>query len=234
MAGTIIYRAGQGTDNLILGGADIVAPITLGTWNKVRVGMRMTMQAEADVDQSPFPRLAVGLCSGITNPFGAASTTHFVGGVSNNILWKFKTSPRRLFCGDGTSNSFKACKKIGTTITGEPTSITGPFIIEEDETPKTMLAVDITRMTGGFNVDIFLSTLLNPPLPPDLIDVTEFDFNAVMQATTPALVNHTRFSTFNVYTDEAVSGVLNAVNLSWNHGVINGIEVYDVAVNKLS
>lgn len=232
MAGTIIYRSGIGTDNLILGGPDIVETIPLGTWNKVRVGMRLTMQAEASVPQSPFPRLALGLCSGTTNPFGSANTTHFVGGVSNHILWNLKNTPRRLFCGEGYTNTFKACKKIGATITGEPTPVTGPLVMEEDEPPRTLIAVDITRMVGGFNVDLFLCTLANPPMP--FVDVTEFDFNAVMQSTTPALANHTRFSTFNVYTDEAVSGVLNAVNFSWNHGVINSIEVYDAAVNKLS
>jgi len=192
------------------------------------------MFTEQDISGPPMPRLAVGLCAGTVHPFRANTCMHFVGAVTNNAtIYNVDNGPARFHVGGGATNSLKSCKKIGTVITGEPSSVTGPVFTEGHGQPETVVFVDIRRMANpanGFNVDLFSCNLSQPP--PDWDFISKATFNEKMLQATPSLLLHAANSNYNVYTSEATNGALSAVNVSWNRSEQFGL--YDLQVVKFS
>ena len=224
------------------GSSDLVAAVTLGTWSHLRVGLRCVVgdaNTQTDISGPPLPRLAVGLCAGTTYPYRSNSCAHFVGAVTNHSTWyNVGTGPACYHCGGGATNALKSCKKIGTTLTGEPSGAAGPVISDGADQPATVIFVDIKRMTNpalGFNVTLFSRNA--SPLPSPLGSyVTKTKFDAAMLANPavfpPGVASHSSVGPYNVYTSEATNGVLSAVNVSWNRSEQFGVR--DVQVVKFA
>lgn len=233
MSGTLVYQDAQGGDNIILSSsADYVASLGNLSWQKLRVGIRATISAEADISGSPSPLLAVGLCSGIVYPFSSGGCAHFVGAKTNVSVFDYipfgTGTPTWIRAGTG-NNSFQACKKIGGTVTAVSSSSVGPGFAEEHAQPKGVILVDITKGSPNWTVDFFIFNSVAPDI--SWPDISESTFNSLMVADTPSLLYHSLYTGYSVAVNEATNGTINAVNLSWNRSA-NLVKLEDIAVAK--
>lgn len=235
MSGEIVYRAAEGGDNLTLNGSsDIVASLGNLSWNKLRIGIRARLYAEADISGSPAPLLAVGLCHGTAYPFRSPACQHFVGGMTNVTLFDYIpgngiSTPYWIRAGN-SNNSFQACKKIGGGFTSVTSSAVGPgFAIEGLNSPKSVVMVDITKGSPTWTVDFFIFNSVAPDFSwPDL---SETDFNNLMVADTPSQALHGLYTGYPLVVSEGTHGVLDTVNLSWNRTATQ-FNIFDFAVAK--
>lgn len=235
MSGTIVYRAAQGGENIILGGvSDYVAPLNIPPWTKLRVGIRASIQAEADITGMPICELALGLCHGTGYPYGSPGCQHFVGGYTYPTFFHYihfdEQHPTRIQS-DIVPGSFYMGKKLGTGHIYVGNSASGPVFAHSDEPPHTVLFVDITRGSPNFILDFFLCNAGSPAL--DWPVITEANFNVLVTQEFPSQLYHQKFSGYPVAVNETKNGVLDTVNLSWNRPT-NLVRVEDLAVVDFS
>src|SRR5579885_1728374 len=68
------------------------------SWTALRIGIRVRLGDNGGAVAST-PRFALGLCSGTTNILGDATTTHFVGAITNSSSWAYFTSSGAVYYG---------------------------------------------------------------------------------------------------------------------------------------
>jgi hypothetical protein len=83
------------------------------TWTKIRVGCRLGIELTG-VDLTSTQRFAFGICSGTSNIFMDATTTHWVGAYSTWTPWTAATNKYHNYTG-GTI--WSVAKKITSTVT---------------------------------------------------------------------------------------------------------------------
>src|SRR5437870_4036952 len=88
------------------------------TWTKIRIGCRISIE-DSGANVTGTPRLAIGVCSGTSNIFMDATTTHFAGIVSTASFWNRITGPvgYQLWDSGSGSNFPGVAKRIGSTLT---------------------------------------------------------------------------------------------------------------------
>lgn len=197
--------------------------ISIGTgWNKVRVGIRLHME-DTGVDAVSTPRFAMGFCSGTANQFGDATTTHFVGILSDAATWSVAPGVRY-----AAANMFKPAKKVGVTTTLGATAFGTVFIPAPASTAnRNLMFVDITKGSPNYSFHQF-ATSATPTT-----DVSAATFLSQMELATPSLTEHTYYGPQTLAVDEGADGTLDAINFSWDR-TNPYIEICDIAVAILS
>jgi hypothetical protein len=176
-------------------------------WSKIRVALLMQM-TDAGVNLTGTPRFAVGLCSGSSDIIGDASTTHFVGAITNGSEFTRETTPAR-YAG---SNSLRAAKRVGTTLTvGGAAASTFRF----HTTAPQMFFVDITAGSPNYGVQIFYYTSATAPV------VTHSDFLTQSLIGTPSFTNHGYLASQAVAVNEGTDGVLDHGCVWWDQAASN-------------
>jgi len=189
------------------------------TWSKIRVALRMSIDAGAAITGTP--RFAVGVCSGTTNRWdnGAGVTTHFVGCVTNSATWNY-SSPIVF------GNDFNVCTRVGTSLTvGLSPGAIGFNNLTADK--RQLLFVDITKGAPDFTLNVFG---VNPAFGSDVSKATFMEIAAIESAT---LTDYLWGTARDIAVDEGGDGTLNAVNVAWDR-TVQKIEISDIAVVRFA
>lgn len=188
-------------------------PITIPTWNKVRVGIRCSINDSGGGGIAPT--MGIGLCKGTTNILGDASTDFFLGGYINAQ----GTSYGNLY----SVSRIDACAREGTTNTLGAGTMGAPGIGNADAGNWSAIwYIDITKNGAGQSkVDLWWTGGAG---------ITSSTFYANMEVAAPGGWTH---GTERTVTHALPATDLNAVCCYWNLPAI-GMYVLDVAVAILS
>jgi len=200
----------------------------VASWTKLRVAVRWSM-TDFGANLGSTPELSVGLCSGTTNIYKDATTTHFLGMQAFGATWTRATSPVNACYTTGAS-SIRPMKRVGTTTTTGTSGGNG-FNLTADptgsSTHRVMTFIDITAGSPNYTIGGFLWDFGTS------VDVTESDFLAQAELASPSFTGHVAATNATIAANEGTDGALNAVNIYWDRTTPQ-IEISDIAVARLS
>lgn len=225
MATTIIQRIVGGIpDNRIqLSNSQFGRAITIpATWSKVRVGIHFDM-TDSGGSLTGNPKFYMGLGHGTTNMIGSATCDHFVGLKSNGATWTRFAA----YYNQGTA-SIIGMKKVGVAETSAGGLNSGPMTIGHDAggvgTDRTYLNLTITKGSPNYGLNLTYNTGGGAP------DSTSDYFQGIVCVQPEqATAAYTVAGIINLAVDEAVDGILNTVQIYWDH-TDSKIEICDLAV----
>lgn len=204
---------------------------SIGTsWQSIRIGCRLSI-SDAGADLSSTPRFAFGICSGTSNIFMDATTTHWLGACTGNSTWT-RTTVDGVTAYDTNDFSIgrplNASTRIGSTLTVGTRLDGGTHVYMLDCTTahRAMLFLDITKGSPNFTLRAFFKNASGSD-----VDVTSF--LTQMELATPSFDGHTFPVGQTIAVDETTNGFFNAVNIAWDR-TTPAIEISDVAVVKFS
>lgn len=208
------------------------------SWSVIRVGIRLSIE-DSGANIISTPRFAFGICSGTSNIFMDATTTHFFGAVSNGATWQRRTtgtgySDNSYGVGGNpgyTNNGYCVAKRIGSTLTVGSGFIGGDYCrIGWNTTPfRTVQFLEITKGSPNFSIKLFAQ---NTGAGTG-VDQSLASFLSNMELTSPSITNYAFSGTQTMAIDEGTNGSFNAVNVAWDRNSPS-IEISDVAVVKFS
>jgi hypothetical protein len=209
-----------------LGNDQIIRQIQTGSWNKIRVGMRMCVTVQSAISGTPKLYIGVSNNSNAAGNNGAGSrvVNHFVGALSTTASWAFTptspgyytvafTSVRRITATDTTSGS-------GTIlVTADPTSARCFVAVDIDKTNSAAVSIDMIGPSNSVSgiPDISLPTFISQ-LKTDAVILDGYIKNSL---TTTLSIN------------EGTNGALNSVNISWMK-TLERLEFSDVSYHIFS
>lgn len=228
MASTILLRtiSSVADKRIVLQNSNFARPFTIPLgWTKLRFGVRLSM-TDSGANVTSTPRLAIGLCSGNTNLFLDATTTHFLGFIWNAATWTRQVGPPvSYYPGAG---AVCLAKRIGTTNTIVGTPGENPLIYDATTANRNAVYCDITKGSPNFTGKLFIRTVAAAS------DVDLNTFLTQSELASPTITNHsvlTGVSTIAI--DEAANGTLDHVCVAWDRSTPQ-IEISDLVVVKLA
>ena len=198
------------------------------TWTTIRVGCRISIE-DSGANITSTPRFAFGICSGTSNIFMDATTTHWFGLLSTDPGWGRDTS-------SGTAVYQMALatiqpqlsKRIGGTITsGGTLGALSPRLADCTVAARSVMFLDFTKGSPNFSVKLLARDSFTNN------DVSLSTYLAQLTLLTPSITNHTYTGATTLAIDEATNGYFNAVNFAWDRSS-PAIEISDIAVVKLA
>lgn len=199
--------------------------VSLGTWNVVRVGVLWAVRQ--DSLGSISPSFALGLCSGTSNVYGDATTTHFVGVTSSGGTWDYDGGAGNGF---GYNGIIRPSKKVGVTQSNGTNLVTNHAIYFRTDSAtnlRRVTFVEITKGSPNYSFKLFYSN------DGALNDYSVTNLKTVMETTSPSLTNHLFSSAQTLAVDEGADGTLNAAQFYWNLSTSN-LEADAFMVAKIS
>lgn len=228
MGSIILLRTIGGVDDkrVVLQNSNWARPFTIDSgWTKLRIAFRVSI-TDSGASVGSTPRFAIGLCSGSTNIFMDATTTHFVGVVSDAGTWSRRTSPTGYGTGTG---QIKPATRIGTTLTlGSGFSSSCFEFVDAALANRTALFVDITKGSPNYTFQVFSRTNATSGG-----DVDKATFDAQAETAVPTITNHTLFGSGTLAVNEGTNGTLNHVCAAWDRSTPQ-IELSDDRIVKLA
>lgn len=201
---------------------------SVGTsWSHLRLGIRISMQ-DFGANLTSQPRFAFGMSSGTTNLYQDATTTHWLGALSQASSWVRSTGPVKYDLNDGVTNPFYLSKRVGSTLT-QGAFITGGdcYLVDASVGTRSCLFLDVTKGSPNFTCNVLQPNSSSPS------DVSLNDFLTQIALSTPSLSGHTSGSGVTLAVDEATNGYFDSMNIAWDR-TSPGIEISDMAVVKLA
>lgn len=198
----------------------------IGTsWNKLRIAMRWSMRSSG-ANITGTPRLVFGLCSGSSNPFGDATTTHFIGCRSGAATWTL-AGARYAFGG----NAWFPIKKVGTTIT-EGTTFTATATCVglgaiTNTADRTLFFLDITKGSPNYTFNVFNNTEAT------VADITLTTFLAQVEVEAAVVANHAFRTAQTLAVNEGTDGTLDHINFHWDRTAPEP-EICDIAIARFA
>lgn len=216
---------------IILTNSNFARPFLIaGGWTKIRISMRLAI-TDSGANITSSPRFAIGLCSGETNIFQDATTTHWCGFINNSATWTRDAGPP-IGYNIGGALPWAVSKRIGSTTTMNASTITGisnTVLYEKSTANRTAMFVTITKGSPNYTFSIFSRNT------PAASDVTLATFLAQVDLAIPAMTNHgSDNGTFNtIAIDEGANGTFDHVNIAWDRSGPQ-IHVSDLGISKLA
>lgn len=228
MASTILLRTFSGVDDkrIVLTNSNFARPFSIPSgWTKLRVALRISI-TDTGGDITSNPRLAMGLCSGSSNIFLDATTTHFVGALQDEATWSRQAGPPVRYV--EPAGGWVPAKRVGSTTTKGATFY-GSALIMFDATTANRSAkfVDIEKGSPNYTLNIF-GREQNAAS-----DVSPEQFLAQAELATPTITNHSLRTAQTIAVNEGTDGVLDHVCVAWDRSAPN-IEISDIALIKLA
>lgn len=196
------------------------------TWNQIRVGCRISM-TDGGVELSGTPRFAFGICSGTSNIFQDATTTHWLGMLSNDPIWSRVAGPPAYHQMQNVVASVASAKRIGSTTTVGTAFNNSPFVFDATTANRGVIFLDITKGSPNFTLNAFFRWTGTAS------DVSVADYLDQLVVASPTITNHQATTSPTIAIDEAANGFFNAVNFAWDK-TAPVIEISDIAVVKFS
>lgn len=204
------------------------------SWSKIRIGVRW--QVDGSTNITGTPRMVIGVCSGSSNIYGDATTTHFVGTRQNEPTWTITGGNRYLVNG----NTWECLKRVGTTDTAGSGSLglnavqwgIGPNAATPTAN-RSVFILDITKGSPNFTLQIMLGWNNTDSGGAAPTDVSKENFLQNMMESTPVRAQHRAGTARTLAVDESTNGTLDHINMHWNQsGHI--MEICDWAIAKLA
>jgi len=194
------------------------------SWSKIRIGCRIGIE-DTGAGLTSTPRFAFGICSGTSNIYMDATTTHWCGILTNAATWSRFTGPTFYQIAAG---GLVVAKRIGSTLTTG--SGIGDYSNWHDCAAATRKALflDITKGSPNFTFNLFYEHGAFSS-----VDVSLATLLAQLPLSSPAITDHESSSNVTLAIDEATNGYFNAVNFAWDR-TSPAIEISDMAVVKLA
>jgi hypothetical protein len=205
----------------------------IGTsWTTIRIGCRISIE-DSGAATTGTARFAFGVCSGTSNIYMDATTTHWLGALTNTADWtRTAGPPARVdmsgYTGGGGVCDFCPAKRITSTLTVGAIFATAQGIVYDCTTEnRTAFFLDITKGSPNFTLSVFHRNTATAS------DVTLTAYLAQVVLGSPALTNHATMTSATIAIDEGANGSFNAVNVAWDR-TSPAIEISDLAVVKLA
>lgn len=223
--------AGNSTNYLTLGNEEFVRPLAIGNnWNVIRIVMQCAIRSTGVpvVNGS----LVMGVCSGTTNTYASTSTTNFAGVIFGNGGYDITRNYAYTSGASAYYNPYyEGClwQRVGSV-----TSVLGPLVPSSG--PKIATAGDGTARRGALLVTIGKSSVNTFSTAYDGSWNAATDFSDLYALAESGSLNGALIAT-NSYVNTAISevaGALNTLNLFWNTGGLNTLEIYGIAVMRLA
>jgi hypothetical protein len=230
--------AGGVTDIALQTGAEEwVRSLYMGNlWNSIRIGI---LQAINPISTTNLPAnfgFVIGVCSGTNSPYGAASTTNFIG-----VNFSFSGAGGLYTAGAG--NPWYAFNGLSSVITRVGTTITSAtlgsgynfgFPVQGVGTQRRWITlVDIIRGSPNYTVRV-QDPQSSGSSPSVATDYSVTDLLTGMPQAAPVVVGGTTFGNHaNTIVASELAGPFDTVNIYTNLPGYPG-ETYEVAVQKLS
>jgi|SRR5688572_2374569 len=197
------------------------------SWTTIRIGCRISID-DFGGNILSTPRFAFGICSGTSNLFMDATTTHWAGVVSDVSSWRYLAGPPASL-GPNNPWTLSVAKRVGSTLTIG--SAIGPGFWQIGDcavATRTVFFLDITKGSPNFTFQLYGNSTNTP-----FGDVSLATFLAQVPLLTPSIANHTQGSAVTQAVDEGTDGQFSAVNIAWDRSS-PAIEISDLSIVKLA
>lgn len=191
-------------------------PIYFGSWTTIRIGLHFCIPSAASIGGTP--RLYFGLCSGLTNGIGDATTTNFIGWMSNTTTFNRSSlvgPPLNVYSGN---NAFRFIKKVGTTFNFNAADASALFFFSMQQPVRHALILQITKGSPNWTAQ-FAFPVSNSITATDLSDaqMTALMEMANMSDANSVVLNYSGGAfTNNTMAFDEVAGAINAINVFWD------------------
>jgi hypothetical protein len=235
-ASTIINHTALGTaeKRISLASSNFgrLLPTIPGGWTKLRIGLRCMFNDPVPAPVVAIvskPRMAWGLCSGTTNLFLDATTTNFIGVITDYDQYNPTNWVAPYYAPSYDMIRWNGCKRVGSTLTVGATARNGMSLGRRvgDGYP-TLNFVEITKGSPTWRV---VGSLAGAPMTNQVIDSNTF--LAQVALTTPTLPNHYATSDYADITFDESAGTIDAVCIAWDRSNVT-FEISDLAIVKLA
>jgi hypothetical protein len=222
---------------LALANEEFVRTLAIGNdWTKLRLGvlLAVTPNGTSALGGTTF---MLGVCSGKTSPFGAASTTNFVGaalhtgtpGATTGTLGYGTSGDNPYFVSDGTWPA----ARVGTTLnsgTGDGTTVV--FTANTGSTQRrSPLFVDIQKGSPNYTITRWVPSAAQAQFLTG--DCTPVEFLAALEATPPTWLNLNLTGLVATVAASEAPGALDTFDVLWNK-TVSPLEIYALAAYRLA
>lgn len=234
--GSRLFNA-VGDKYVSLANEELVRTLQIGTdWTKLRIGVLLAVTPDG-TNNLASAALMMGVCSGTTNPYGAASTTNFVGaafhasapGATSGTLTYNANSGNPVFTSVGTWPA----TRVGTTLGNATGSATAFMLTTNTGSPqrRSPLFLDITKGSPNYTVVRWTpsssqSSFLNG-------DCTLGELLNMLEVVSPTWLGIALSSISATIAASETAGAFDSVDLFWNKAGFP-LEVYALAVARLA
>ena len=218
---------------LTLANEEYARTLAIGSdWTKLRLGLLAALSTDGTNDLQGTS-LAWGLCAGKTNPFGAASTTNFLG-----LKFGAYADSDSLFYNANSGNPYFWSYRGAMTKIGATRSIVNGNLVEFHRLAtntgalprRTALFMEIAKGSPYFGV-----TMWSMPLTGMVKDFTPAHLLEGLEQPAGIVVNGETLGTgsYSTVAFDEVAGALDTVDLHWNKAAFP-LEVYALAAYRVS
>jgi len=222
---------------LTLANEEWARTLAIGTdWTKLRIGVLLAVTPDG-TNNLAGSALVLGVCSGKTNPYGAASTTNFVGAAMHGITPGGTTGTFTYVAGSGNPyftsiGSWPASRVATDVISGAATATTFLLTANTGSTQRrSPLYVDIQK--GSPNYTLTRWTPLASQALFQTGDCSAAEFLAGLEMPTPTWANTNLTSSNGTVAASETPGALDTVDLFWNKTALP-LEVYALAAYRMA
>jgi hypothetical protein len=218
---------------LALGNEEFVRTLAIGSsWTRLRVGLLVALTPDGTSDLQGV-QLVWGLCSGKTNPFGAATTTNFLGSkwgtnaAGDTLTYNANSGNPYYWCGRSMMKKVGATKSVLNGVTTEfHRAATNTGSVQR----RSLLLMEITKGSPNFTMtawNLAATGVAKDFTPAHLLEALE-------QATSVVVNGETLGAGTSVSTafDEG-AGALDTVDVHWNKSAFP-LEIYALATYRLA
>lgn len=180
--------------------------INRASWSSIRVAARFRFEDNGSTLPAST-QLAIGLCSGATNPYDDTRTvSHFVG-MGNFVttsLWARDAVDMTY-----SSPNWRNLSKVGTTLSSGINSIQRYF--STNPNVRTLLMFDLAVSGANYSASGFSFTSASAPT-----DVTDVEFASLLASGSPSKTGYSTHSTTVFTLNEGANGNFDHVNIFWS------------------
>jgi hypothetical protein len=222
---------------LTLPNEEFVRTLAIGTdWNKIRLGVLLAVTPDGTNNLGGVA-LMLGVCSGKTNPYGAASTTNFVGAALHTSNPGGTTGTLNYGAGSGnpyfsSGGSWPATRVGAGLVAGTGAAVS--FILTSNvgsTQRRSPLYVDIQKGTPNYTITRWVPDLSQGPFQSG--DCSPANFLTSLEVPTPTWQNINLTSSSAALAASETPGALDTFDLFWNKAAFP-LEVYAIAAYRMA
>jgi len=222
---------------LTLANEEFVRTLGIGTnWTKLRLGILWAITPDG-TNALPSSAIVLGLCSGKTNPYGAANTTNFVGAELHTNAPNSTTGSLTYSVISGqpwyTSSGSWPATRVGATISSA-SGQGNTFLIATNTGSiqrRSPLFVDIQKGSPNYTITRWLPQSSTTAY--QTADMSPAEFLSSLELATPTWVNIALTGSVGTIATSEGPGVFDTFDFFWNKSLFPA-EIYAVAVYRFS
>lgn len=222
---------------LTLANEEWVRTLAIGNdWNKLRLGLLLAVTPNG-TNPLGGTALMLGLCSGKTNPYGAASTTNFVGAGLHGSAPGVTTGTLSYAAGAGnpyfsSGGSWPASRVGGNVIAGAGDATAFILTANAGTTQRrSPVYVDIQKGSPNYTITRWVPVSSQGQFQTG--DASAAEFLAGLEVPTPTWLNINLTSSGGTVAASETPGTLDTFDLFWNKSAFP-LEVYALAAYRMS